>query len=323
MTEETASPELPEPEPALPGWPKESGERFDKAKAITALGHEVYPTRFERSHTLSAIVGERSSLTAEELAAKGIEVTIAGRVLTRRSHGKTGFATITDGDVNLQIYVRLDGVGAKAFEVWNLVDMADFIGVSGLLMRTRTGELTVQATSLTFLSKALLPLPEKWHGLTDVETRYRQRYVDLVANPEVRKTFVARSSMVASIRRFMDERGYIEVETPMMHQIAGGALARPFVTHHNALGVDLFLRIAPELYLKRLGVGGLERVYEINRNFRNEGLSTHHNPEFTMLEFYTAYFDCRDVMALTEELIENAVFASHLPYSILSIEPNK
>ena len=275
-----------------------------------ARGKEVYPTRFARSHGLAAIAAEWGSRTAEELAAQAIEVSIAGRVLTRRSHGKTGFATLTDGDATLQAYVRLDGVGEKAFGIWNLVDMADFIGVTGKLMRTRTGELTVQASSLSFLSKALLPLPEKWHGLTDVETRYRQRYVDLVANPDVRRTFVARSKMVAAIRRFMDERGYIEVETPMMHPIAGGALARPFVTHHNALGVDLFLRIAPELYLKRLGVGGLERVYEINRNFRNEGLSAHHNPEFTMLEFYSAYSDCRDVMAITEELIENAAIVA-------------
>ncbi len=310
MTDETENPTGPEPEPPVPGWPKESGERFDKAKALRALGHAVYPTRFERSHALGAIVRQWAAATAEELTASAIEVNIAGRVLTRRSHGKTGFATLTDGDANLQVYFRLDGLGEKGFEVWNLVDMADFIGVSGRLMRTRTGELTVQARSITFLSKALLPLPEKWHGLTDVETRYRQRYVDLVANPEVRKTFVARSRMVAGIRRFMDERGYIEVETPMMHPIAGGALARPFVTHHNALGVDLYLRIAPELYLKRLGVGGLERVYEINRNFRNEGLSAQHNPEFTMLEFYTAYFDCRDVMAITEELIENAALVA-------------
>ncbi len=309
MTDQTEDPTDAEPDPPVPGWPKESGERFDKVRALLALGQVVYPTKFARSHGLGAIIAEWGAFAAEELTAKAVEVSIAGRVLTRRSHGKTGFATLTDGDANLQVYVRLDGVGEKAFEVWNLVDMADFIGVSGRLMRTRTGELTVQATSLTFLSKALLPLPEKWHGLTDVETRYRQRYVDLVANPEVRKTFVARSRMVAAIRRFMDDRGYIEVETPMMHPIAGGALARPFITHHNALGVDLYLRIAPELYLKRLGVGGLERVYEINRNFRNEGLSAHHNPEFTMLEFYTAYFDCRDVMTITEDLIENAALA--------------
>ena len=310
MTDQTGVPGGPEPEPPVPGWPKESGERFEKAKALAALGQAVYPTKFSRTHGLAAIIAEWGGLTTEELAAKSIEVVIAGRVLTLRSHGKTGFATLTDGDANLQVYVRKDGVGEKAFEVWNLVDMADFIGVTGKLMRTKTGELTVQASSLTFLSKALLPLPEKWHGLTDVETRYRQRYVDMVANPEVRKTFVARSKMVVAIRRFMDERGYIEVETPMMHPIAGGALARPFVTHHNALGVELYLRIAPELYLKRLGVGGLERVYEINRNFRNEGLSAHHNPEFTMLEFYTAYFDCRDVMAITEELIENVAIVA-------------
>jgi lysyl-tRNA synthetase, class II len=310
VTDETQVPEGTEPEPPVPGWPKESGERYVKAKALEELGHAVYPTKFARTHGLAAILKEWGELTAEELAAKSIEVSIAGRVLTLRSHGKTGFATITDGDANLQVYVRRDGVGDPAFQAWNLVDMADFIGVSGKLMRTKTGELTVQAASFTFLSKALLPLPEKWHGLTDVETRYRQRYVDMVANPEVRRTFVARSKMVAAIRRFMDERGYIEVETPMMHPIAGGALARPFVTHHNALGVDLYLRIAPELYLKRLGVGGLERVYEINRNFRNEGLSAHHNPEFTMLEFYTAYFDCRDVMAVTEELIENAAIVA-------------
>jgi lysyl-tRNA synthetase class 2 len=306
VTDETAAAQGPEPEPPVPGWPKESGERLAKAEALKALGQSVYPTKFTRSHGLAAIVAEWGSLSADDLTQKAIEVSVAGRVLTLRSHGKTGFATLTDGDANLQVYVRKDGVGDPVFEIWKLVDMADFIGVTGKLMRTKTGELTVQATSLTFLSKALLPLPEKWHGLTDVETRYRQRYVDMVANPEVRKTFVARSKMVAAIRRFMDARGYVEVETPMMHPIAGGALARPFVTHHNALGVDLFLRIAPELYLKRLGVGGLERVYEINRNFRNEGLSTHHNPEFTMLEFYTAYFDCRDVMAITEQLIENA-----------------
>ena len=300
----------PEPEPAIEGWAKESGERLEKSNALQALGVSPYPTKFDRSHGLAAIVAEWGGLTGEQLTAKAIEVRVAGRVLAKRSFGKAGFATLSDGDGSLQAYVRADAVDGKTFEVWGLVDVGDFVGVEGTLMRTRTGELSVQAKSVTFLSKALLPLPEKWHGLTDVETRYRQRYVDMVANPEVRKTFVARSKMVASIRRFMDERGYVEVETPMMHPIAGGALARPFVTHHNALGVDLFLRIAPELYLKRLGVGGLERVYEINRNFRNEGLSTHHNPEFTMLEFYTAYFDCRDVMAITEELIEHAALTA-------------
>ncbi len=183
------------------------------------------------------------------------------------------------------------------------MDLGDFVGVAGRVMRTRKGELTVQAREIVVLSKALLPPPEKWHGLADVEVRYRQRYLDLMANPEVRRTFLQRSAMVAAMRRFLDERGYVEVETPMMQPIAGGAVARPFVTHHNALGVDLFLRIAPELYLKRLVVGGFERVYEINRNFRNEGVSSMHNPEFTMLEFYTAYFDCRDVIATTEELV--------------------
>ena len=221
MTDETVVPQGSEPEPPVPGWPKESGERYEKAKALAVLGHAVYPTKFTRTHGLAAIIREWGALSAEELTARSIDVSIAGRVLTLRSHGKTGFATLTDGDANLQVYVRKDGVGEKLFEVWNLVDMADFIGVTGKLMRTKSGELTVQAASITFLSKALLPLPEKWHGLTDVETRYRQRYVDMVANPEVRKTFVARSKMVAAIRRFMDERGYIEVETPMMHPIAG------------------------------------------------------------------------------------------------------
>lgn len=290
----------------VPGWPKESAERLEKIEKLKTLGVSAYPTRFERTHGLAAIVSTHGNDTAEILDASRPQVSIAGRVLTKRSQGKTGFATITDGEGTLQIYVRRDDVGEAVFELWHLIDRGDFVGVQGRVMRTRMGELTIQAATLTLLSKALLPPPEKWHGLTDVETRYRQRYVDMVANPDVRKTFVERSRMVSAIRRFMDENGYIEVETPMMHPIAGGALARPFVTHHNALDVDLYLRIAPELYLKRLGVGGLERVYEINRNFRNEGISTMHNPEFTMLEFYTAYFDCRDVMAITETLIEKA-----------------
>jgi lysyl-tRNA synthetase class II len=233
-------------------------------------------------------------------------VRIAGRVLTKRGHGKASFATLTDGDARLQVYVRADEVGEAGYRLLDLVDLGDFVGVAGTVMRTRKGELSVQAKELTFLSKALLPPPEKWHGLSDVEIRYRQRYVDLISNDEVRRTFVARSAMVSEMRRFLDARGYVEVETPMMQPIAGGALARPFVTHHNALDMDLYLRIAPELYLKRLVVGGLERVYEINRNFRNEGISSMHNPEFTMLEFYTAYFDCRDVIATTEELLAAA-----------------
>ena len=231
---------------------------------------------------------------------------IAGRVLTKRGHGKASFATLGDGESQLQVYVRSDEVGETAYRVFDLVDLGDFVGVSGRVMRTRKGELSVQAREIVFLGKALLPPPEKWHGLADVEVRYRQRYLDLVANPEVRQTFLRRSAMVSAIRRFLEERGYVEVETPMMQPIAGGAAARPFVTHHNALDVDLFLRIAPELYLKRLVVGGFERVYEINRNFRNEGVSSMHNPEFTMLEFYTAYFDCRDVIDTTEQLVADA-----------------
>jgi len=289
--------------PPVPGWPEESAQRLEKAKALRDLGANPYPTRFERSHSFGQIIAALGSKGAAELEAAPQDVRIAGRVALKRPMGKASFATLSDGENRLQVYVRKDDVGDEAYRILDLVDLGDFIGVSGRVMRTRAGELSVQARELVFLSKALLPPPEKWHGLADPEIRYRQRYLDLVANPEVRRTFVARSAMVAEIRGFLDERGYVEVETPMMQPIPGGALARPFVTHHNALDIDLYLRIAPELYLKRLVVGGLERVYEINRNFRNEGISSMHNPEFTMLEFYTAYFDCRDVMAITEELI--------------------
>jgi lysyl-tRNA synthetase, class II len=296
--------------PPVPGWPEESAQRLQKARAIRELGHETYPTRFERSHGLGEIVSAHGGRTLEELESLAAEVRIAGRVLTKRGHGKASFATLGDGEARLQVYVRQDAVGDEGYRLFDLVDLGDFVGVEGTVMRTRKGELSVQARTLTLLSKALLPPPEKWHGLTDVEARYRQRYLDLIANPEVRRAFLARSAMVAAMRRFLDERGYVEVETPMMQPIAGGAMARPFVTHHNALDVDLYLRIAPELYLKRLVVGGFERVYEINRNFRNEGISAMHNPEFTMLEFYTAYFDCRDVMATTEELVAAAASAA-------------
>jgi lysyl-tRNA synthetase class 2 len=270
---------------------------------LRAAGVAVYPTRYQRTHALGQILADHADQGIEALEALDLRVRIAGRVILKRPHGKASFATLTDGQDRLQIYVRQDVVGEAAYRMFDLVDLGDFLGVAGRVMRTRKGELSVEAHELTFLGKALLPPPEKWHGLADVEIRYRQRYVDLMANPEVRGTFLARSAMIGEIRRFLDARGYVEVETPMMQPIAGGAAARPFVTHHNALGLDLFLRIAPELYLKRLVVGGLERVYEINRNFRNEGVSSMHNPEFTMLEFYTAYFDCGDVMDTTEALL--------------------
>jgi lysyl-tRNA synthetase, class II len=289
-----------------PDWPEESAQRLAKSRQLRALGIDPYPTRYERTHSLGEVIAGWSERTLEELEAAAVAVRIAGRVLTKRGHGKASFATLSDGDARLQIYVRADQVGERGYQVFDLLDLGDFVGVAGTVMRTRKGELSVQAGEITFLSKALLPPPEKWHGLSDVEIRYRQRYVDLIANEEVRRTFVARSAMVSEMRRFFDARGYVEVETPMMQPIPGGALARPFVTHHNALDMDLYLRIAPELYLKRLVVGGLERVYEINRNFRNEGVDRQHNPEFTMLEFYTAYFDCRDVIAFTEELLATA-----------------
>jgi lysyl-tRNA synthetase class 2 len=240
---------------------------------------------------------------AEELDANRVTVVVAGRIMAIRAQGKAGFATLQQGGERLQIYVRLDAVGEQGFALYKLLDLGDHIGVSGYLFRTRTGELTVHVERLTFLSKAMLALPEKFHGLADVELRYRQRYVDLFVNLEAREVFVKRAKTLKAMRQFFDERGYIEVETPMMQQIAGGAAARPFKTHHNALDQDLFLRIAPELYLKRLVVGGLDRVYEINRNFRNEGVSTQHNPEFTMLEFYQAYANYWDLMQITEDLI--------------------
>ena len=292
--------------PPVEGWPEESAERLQRAKALRARGINPYPNRYDRTHGLAEITAAYEGRTLEELEALSLSVRIAGRVMTQRGHGKASFLTLSDGDGRLQVYVRQDEVGDEAYGLLALVDRGDFLGIAGKVMRTRKGELSVQARELTFLCKALLPPPEKWHGLADVEARYRQRYLDLMANPEVRRTFVARSQVVAEIRRFMDGRGYIEVETPMMQPIAGGAVARPFVTHHNALDMDLYLRIAPELYLKRLVVGGLEKVYEINRNFRNEGVSAMHNPEFTMLEFYTAYHDVDAAMTITEEIIAAA-----------------
>ena len=280
--------------------------RREKLKQIEALGQQVYPRRYEFTHTIPQILAAYSEKTAEQLENPRVNVRVAGRIMAIRLMGKAGFAHLQQDGKRLQIYVKKDAVGEKGFELYKLLDLGDHIGASGYLFRTRTGELSVHVEEITFLSKDLLPLPEKWHGLTDVELRYRQRYVDLVMNPEVREVFLKRSKLVQSLRRFMDAQGFVEVETPMMQPIAGGAVARPFVTHHNTLDMDLFLRIAPELYLKRLTVGGFDRVYEINRNFRNEGLGWRWNPEFTMLEFYQAYTDYRGVMDLTQRLIEQA-----------------
>jgi len=280
--------------------------RREKLKRIEALGQRTYPTKYEFTHTIPQVLAEYSEKTTEQLENPRINVRVAGRIMAIRLMGKAGFAHLQQEGQRLQIYVKKDAVGEKGFELYKLLDLGDHIGVTGYLFRTRTGELTVHVEEITFLSKDLLPLPEKWHGLTDVELRYRQRYVDLVMNPEVREVFLKRSKLVQSMRRFMDAHGFIEVETPMMQAIPGGAVARPFITHHNTLDMNLYLRIAPELYLKRLTVGGLDRVYEINRNFRNEGLGWRWNPEFTMLEFYQAYTDYRGVMDLTQELIIQA-----------------
>jgi lysyl-tRNA synthetase class 2 len=275
-------------------------------KQIEALGQATYRSKYEFTHTVEQILAEYSPKTADELEQARVNVRVAGRIMAIRLMGKAGFAHLQQDGKRLQIYVKKDAVGEKGFELYKLLDLGDHVGVSGYLFRTRTGELSVHVEEITFLSKDLLPLPEKWHGLTDVELRYRQRYVDLVMNPEVREVFVKRTKLVQSMRRTLDAHGFIEVETPMMQPIAGGAVAKPFVTHHNTLDMDLYLRIAPELYLKRLVVGGFDRVYEINRNFRNEGLGWRWNPEFTMLEFYQAYTDYQGVMDLTQEIITQA-----------------
>jgi len=278
-------------------------QRLKKLDTLRELGVQPYGTRFDatdRAGQLSRLHGEKSK---EVLEREQIRCRLAGRIVALRRFGKAAFAVLQDGADRLQVYLKKDLLGEKGYRVCETLDLGDWIGVGGTLFRTKTNELTVEVRELTFLSKALRPLPEKWHGLTDVETRYRQRYVDLIANPSVHEIFTTRSRIIAGIRTFLIEKGFLEVETPMMQPIPGGAMARPFVTHHNALGVDLYLRVAPELYLKRLIVGGFPRVFEINRNFRNEGISTIHNPEFTMLEFYIAYADYTDLIALTEELI--------------------
>jgi len=283
--------------------------RRQKLKQIEALGQPAYPRKYEFTHSTAQILADYSDKTAQQLETQRLHVRVAGRIMAIRLMGKAGFSHLQQDGLRLQIYVKKDAVGDKGWELFKLLDLGDHIGVSGYLFRTRTGELTVHVEEITFLSKALLPLPEKWHGLTDVELRYRQRYVDLFMNPEVRDVFLKRTKLLQSMRRTLDSHGFIEVETPMMQPIAGGAVARPFVTHHNTLDMDLYLRIAPELYLKRLVVGGIDRVYEINRNFRNEGLGWRWNPEFTMLEAYQAYTDYQGIMNITQEVITEAAKA--------------
>ena len=283
--------------------PREQFEqRQKKLEQIQTLGYEPYPREFRWTDTPAALVDKYGEKLAADLEADKHEIRVAGRLVSLRLMGKAGFAHIQGSGKRIQIYVKKDVVGERGFALFQLLDLGDLIGVRGHPFRTKTNELSIWVEELVFLAKALLPLPEKWHGLTDVELRYRQRYLDLIANDKSRQVFVARARIIQEMRRFFDARGYIEVETPMMHPIPGGAAARPFVTHHNTLDIDLYLRIAPELYLKRLTVGGFDRVYEINRNFRNEGISTQHNPEFTMLEFYEAYSNYRDLMEMNEEL---------------------
>ena len=278
-------------------------QRRANLAALIELGVSPYPHAYECTDTVSRLVAEHGDTSGEALEEEHVETRTAGRILIIRSFGKARFFVISDGRRRLQVYLRKDSLSEREYQMAALLDIGDQIGVAGRMFRTRTDELTIWAAEVEFLAKCFVPLPEKWHGLTDVEIRYRQRYVDLIVNPPSREVFETRARVLSSIRRFLVDRGFLEVETPMMQPVAGGALARPFVTHHNAQDMDLFLRIAPELYLKRLVVGGVERVFEINRNFRNEGISTQHNPEFTMLEFYQAYCDCREMMAMTEQML--------------------
>jgi len=277
-------------------------QRRSNLTELEKLGVPVYPHRFDRTHSISQLVAEYGNRTHDELEADRIQTTTGGRIIGMRSFGKANFLVVSDGLNTIQVYVRQDSVPELDFKAFKLLDFGDMIGVEGRLFRTKTNEFSIWASRVHFLVKCLVPLPEKWHGLTDIEIRYRQRYLDLIVNPDARRVFETRSKVIATIREFMTKRGYLEVETPMMQPIAGGALARPFVTHHNTLDMPLYLRIAPELYLKRLTVGGIERVFEINRNFRNEGISTQHNPEFTMMEFYEAYADYHQLMTMTEDL---------------------
>lgn len=282
--------------------------RREKLAALRARG-EAFPNTFRRDALAEFLHGAYRDRDAASLEAETTEYRVAGRLMAKRGQGKVSFVEVQDGSGRIQLFVQMNAIGSDAYEAFKTWDVGDIVGAVGTVMRTKAGELSLRVSRMELLVKGLRPLPEKWAGLTDTEIRYRQRYVDLIVNPEVRRSFVKRGQTVAFIRRFLDALGFVEVETPMLQPIAGGATARPFITHHNALDRDLYLRIAPELYLKRLVVGGFERVYEINRNFRNEGLSTRHNPEFTMLEFYQAYADYVDAMDLVENLIRDAVIA--------------
>ncbi|AZB41219.1 lysine--tRNA ligase [Bacillus sp. FJAT-42376] len=277
--------------------------RREKLHTLREKGLDPFGKRFDATHQTAGLLAQFEQVTKEELEQNEHRVTIAGRIMTKRGKGKAGFAHVQDLQGQIQIYVRLDAVGEEQYELFNTADLGDIVGITGVMFKTKVGELSVKATSFELLTKSLRPLPDKYHGLKDIEQRYRQRYLDLIMNPESKQTFIARSKIIQSMRRYLDDHGYLEVETPTMHSIPGGASARPFITHHNALDMPLYMRIAIELHLKRLIVGGLEKVYEIGRVFRNEGISTRHNPEFTMIELYEAYADYNDIMKLTENLI--------------------
>ena len=296
---ETASPTSPQDENQI------IAERREKLAGIRARGI-AFPNDFERKDYAANLHASCEFTSKEDLEATPVAAQLAGRMMLKRVMGKASFATLQDMSGRMQIYVSREAVGEEAYDAFKRMDLGDILGVTGTLFRTKTNELTIQATSVRLLTKALRPLPEKFHGLSDVEQKYRSRYLDLIMNEQTRFTFVARSRMIQSIRNYMTGHGFLEVETPMMHPIPGGAAAKPFLTHHNALDMDLYLRIAPELYLKRLVVGGFEKVFEVNRNFRNEGLSPRHNPEFTMMEFYDAYADYRMLMDFTEGLLRHS-----------------
>ncbi|HLU21315.1 MAG TPA: lysine--tRNA ligase [Bacillaceae bacterium] len=292
--------------------------RREKMSSLRSGGIDPFGKRFERTDNTSGIKEKYEQQSKEELSEANVTVTLAGRVMTKRGKGKAGFAHIQDLHGQIQIYVRQDAVGEEQYELFNNVDLGDLVGISGTVFKTKVGELSVKAHELTLLTKALRPLPDKFHGLKDIEQRYRQRYLDLITNEDSKSTFISRSLIIQEIRSYLNKAGFLEVETPMLHSIAGGAAARPFETHHNALDMQLYMRIAIELHLKRLIVGGLEKVYEIGRVFRNEGVSTRHNPEFTMIELYEAYADYNDIMELTENLIahvaKEVIGSTTIPY---------